>query len=362
MRPVRTGRFSAAWQRLRDYVAIESKRSDLWVLWGLSTMAVSIVTVGVVFPGLVASVAMLLPIFLSSMWLSPRRIPWFVISCLAGACVLLAMQETVGPRTVLRILVTFGIALIILNSSLRRSRLGVSSPRSESVFVDLRDRITSHGRIPELGPDWSVESVWRSAEGTAFAGDFVVASVHEDVCDIVVVDVSGKGVDAGSRALLLSGALGGVLSAVTPDCFLREANTYLMRQNWAEGFATAIHLNIDLATGLFQIRKAGHPPAIWLRSGSGGWQTLESDGPILGLLHDVEYEAIEGKLERGDALMLYTDGMVETSRRDIDSGIDWLAGRGVRLFQTGFEGGAQQVIDGVGIKDDDRALVIVHRK
>lgn len=351
------------WRRLWDQLRVEARRSDTVALVSMSVLAAVLVVAGVIFPGLVPQMAMLLPMFLGSMWLSPRRLPWFVIGCLVGACVLLAVEDAITARTAVRVVVTFGIGLIILISALRRSRLGVSGNRSESMFVDLRDRITSQGRIPDLGPQWLVESVWRSAGGTAFAGDFVVASTDREgkFFDLVIVDVSGKGVDAGSRALLLSGAFGGVLSAVPPERFLPEANRYLLRQNWDEGFATALHLHLDRVSGDFQLRKAGHPPAIWLRQGSGTSKTLESVGPVLGLMEDAAFEVVAGTLEHGDALMLYTDGMVETVNRDIGSGIDWLAGHGVRLFQDGFVHGAQTVIDKLQVSDDDRALVIVHR-
>ncbi|RYE80828.1 MAG: serine/threonine-protein phosphatase [Myxococcales bacterium] len=361
MSALKVSRSLTGWRRWRDKLVNEARRSDRIALGGLAAFATVLLVAGLVWPGTVPQVAMLLPIFLASMWVGPRSVPWFVIACLAGSCLLLAAQEEVTGRTVVRVIVTFALSAIIMVSALQRSRLGVSAPRSESMFVDLRDRITSHGTIPELGSGWGIESVWRSAEGTAFAGDFVVAASDPDTCDIVVVDVSGKGIDAGTRALLLSGAFGGILSAVRHEDFLAEANRYLLRQDWVEGFATAIHLHLNRHTGDFELRKAGHPPAVWLRAGSGGWRTMDSDGPILGLLDDGHHEALTGTLAHGDALMLYTDGVVETVGRDIGSGIDWLAGQGIRLFQTGFEGGARRVIDSLQNTDDDRALVIVHR-
>ena len=65
---------------------------------------------------------------------------------------------------------------------------------------------------------------------------------------------------------------------------------------------------------------------------------------------------------RGDALLLYTDGMVETPTRDISLGIDKLQGQGERLFRNGFDQAAGRLIDGVGSHQDDRALVLLHRR
>ena len=146
--------------------------------------------------------------------------------------------------------------------SRRRSRLGVAGALGESMLVDLRDRILGQGGIPELPEGWYAESALRSAGGTPFAGDFVVAALprRSDRLEVVVVDVSGKGEQAGTRALLLSGAFGGLLGALPPADFLPAANDYLLRQDWEEGFATAIHLSLDLGTGDFEVRTAGHPP------------------------------------------------------------------------------------------------------
>jgi serine phosphatase RsbU (regulator of sigma subunit) len=259
--------------------------------------------------------------------------------------------------------VTFAIAGLIMLTSFRRSRLGVSGPMSESMFVDLRDRISKQGNLPQLPHEWLVESVVKSAGGTSFAGDFLVARRSADEkFELVVVDVSGKGVEAGSRSLFLSGAFNGIVSALPGERFLPAANDYLMGQGWGEGFATAIHLHLDLRTGAFELRKAGHPPAVWLHAGSGRWSVLNSDGPALGLLEDAEFECVAGQLSPGDGLLLFTDGLVETADRDISLGMDKLAGLGERLVQRGFDGGAKQLIDAMEQTNDDRALVVVHRR
>ena len=104
----------------------------------------------------------------------------------------------------------------MLLSSFRRSRLGVAGIQGEQMFVDLRDRILRQGGIPALPDEWYAAAELRSAGGTPFAGDFVVASRTGNRLEVAVVDVSGKGQGAGTRALLLSGAIGGLLSALPP--------------------------------------------------------------------------------------------------------------------------------------------------
>ena len=107
------------------------------------------------------------------------------------------------------------------------------------------------------------------------------------------------------------GAFGGLLGALPPGDFLTAANDYLLRQDWDEGFATAIHLSLDIETGAFEVRAAGHPPAAQRDAGSGRWTVHEPEGPVLGLIEDAEFTVVSGVLRPGDALMLYTDGMVE---------------------------------------------------
>ncbi|MGN6783279.1 MAG: PP2C family protein-serine/threonine phosphatase [Marmoricola sp.] len=341
--------------------------SDRLAMLVMVVLAVVVMVWGAVQPDVLPYTVMVLPMFIGSLWLGPRTLPWYVVICLIGVTVMVASQPTVNSRSVARILVTFAMGLLILLTSFRRGRLGVSGPRSESMFVDLRDRIARQGGLPTLPAGWHAEAAVRTAGGTAFAGDFVVsghASGDTEVGEafgVALVDVSGKGVEAGTRSLLLSGAFGGLLVALRPEDFLPAANEYLFRQQWEEGFATAIHLHLDLRTGGFALRKAGHPPALWLQAGSGRWRTLESEGPVLGLVPEAEFELVEGVLRAGDALVLYTDGLVERTRRDIGSGIDRLAGQVALLPRDGFTGGAERILDRLATGADDCAVLIVHR-
>jgi hypothetical protein len=294
--------------------------------------------------------------------LGPRQLPWFVVFVLLVLALMVPTQADITIRTAVAVMVMFGLGLLVLLSSFRRSRLGVAGLQGESMFVDLRDRILRQGGIPKLPDDWYVAAELRSAGGTPFAGDFVVASRVGDRLEVAVVDVSGKGQAAGTRALLLSGAIGGLLSALPPSEFLAEANTFLLRQEWEEGFATAIHLSLNLTTGHYDVRSAGHPPAAVRHAGSGRWRVINSEGPILGLIDHATYAAESGQMLPGDALLLYTDGMVETRTRDISLGIDKMLGQAEHLLRGEFEGGAARLINALGARNDDRALLLVHRR
>jgi serine phosphatase RsbU (regulator of sigma subunit) len=206
--------------------------------------------------------------------------------------------------------------------------------------------------------------VLRPAGGAPFAGDFVVSSCADGGrrLDIALVDVSGKGVEAGARALLLSGALGGLLDAMEPTDFLPAANRYLIGQDWDEGFATAVHLSLDLDNGAYLIESAGHPPTAHFDAGSGRWSLLDTAGPALGLIPKATYDADRGFLRPGDALLLYTDGLVEVPGRDLTVGIDKLLGAAEHLVARGFRGGAALLVEQVASDgSDDRGLVLIWR-
>jgi hypothetical protein len=83
---------------------------------------------------------------------------------------------------------------------------------------------------------------------------------------------------------------------------------------------------------------------------------------VLGLIPDATFEVVRGRLLPDDALVMYTDGLVETVDRDIGSGIDKLAGRGQLLFPSGYKRAARILIDQLSSSNDDGALVLVHRR
>ncbi|MCW2791310.1 MAG: Stage sporulation family protein [Nocardioides sp.] len=328
-------------------------------------LAVAVITGSIMgWPNIIPITALMVPLLLGSLLLGPRQLPWFVVLVLLMLMLGLTRQEEITTRTVIAVAILFLLCFIILLTSFRRSRLGVAGVLGESMLVDLRDRILGQGVIPQLPADWYAESALRSAGGTPFAGDFIVTSgsAASTRLEVAVVDVSGKGEQAGTRALQLSGAFGGLLTALPAADFLRASNHYLLRQDWEEGFATAVHLSLDLVTGEFEIRTAGHPPAVQLSSGSGRWTILETEGPILGLIPDAPFPCVRGVLRSGDALLLYTDGMVETPTRDIGLGIDRMLGQAERLLRGEFDGGAARLVDALGSRNDDRALLVVHRR
>jgi len=282
-----------------------------------------------------------------------------VLACLAGYLSFHGLDD-VRPGG----LVVVAGAAVLAYDAASRERTGMTARSGDSVLVELRGRLQQQGRMPTLPRGWQAEAVVRPAGGGPFAGDFVVSALTGEGrrLELALVDVSGKGLGAGTRALLLSGAMGGLLGTQVPEDFLPAANAYLVRQDWDEGFATAVHLVVDLHTGEYAITSAGHPPVAHFDAGTGRWSLAEAAGVVLGLLPDVSYGAERGRLDPGDALLLYTDGLVEIPGRDLSVGIDKLLGEAERLVPRGFTGGADTLVTRVaGASPDDRGLVLLWR-
>jgi hypothetical protein len=270
-----------------------------------------------------------------------------------------AAQRQLGVGDLVVGLVAVG--LVLWQSSRQRSGLPVGL--SEAILAELRDRLQQQGRVPSLPSGWSSQSAMIAAAGTGYAGDFLVADLREGhVLEMVLVDVCGKGTAVGPQALQFAGALGGLIGALPPDELLTAANAFLLRQASDEAFSTAVHLLVDLDSGCYRITSAGHPPALRWSGSDQEWTVDNARGMALGVVDAPGFEASTGVLGPGDALMFYTDGVIERRRADLDAGIEWLrrvAGQDVR--RRGFGGAARRVLARVDHGDDDRAVLILAR-
>jgi serine phosphatase RsbU (regulator of sigma subunit) len=75
-------------------------------------------------------------------------------------------------------------------------------------------------------------------------------------------------------------------------------------------FLTVFCVRFDPATGVLEYANGGHNPPL-LRRASGDAFELDADGAAVGILREVEFERGRLHLGRGDALLLYTDGVTE---------------------------------------------------
>ena len=129
---------------------------------------------------------------------------------------------------------------------------------------------------------------------------------------LVVADVADKGVPAAlfmalSRTTIRNVAIGDR----TPAAALEKANEMILNDSQTDLFLTAFYAALDLDSGRLVYSNAGHNPPLWYRAKSDEIDLLFTGGIALGVLPDILLENVEIKLEAGDALIFYTDGVTE---------------------------------------------------
>ncbi|MFE9623934.1 SpoIIE family protein phosphatase [Streptomyces sp. NPDC006527] len=166
---------------------------------------------------------------------------------------------------------------------------------------------------------------------------------------LVIGDVQGHDV----RAAGLMGQLRIALRAYAaeghrPDAVLSRASRFfygLTHTDKADAsadprFATCLYVEVDPVTGVLETARAGHlDPAIRMADGT-VMVRATAGGLPLGLDPDSDYPTTRLILEPGEALMLCTDGLLETGGHDIDTG--W---RRIRTILEAHEGDLEELAD-----------------
>ena len=175
-------------------------------------------------------------------------------------------------------------------------------------------RTVQESFLPQQAPD--VQSYRFSAHYTPaleVGGDFYdFIYLDQNRTGIVIGDVSGKGVPAA----LYMAKLGSDMRTLAftekmPAEALMKLNDLLAGRSRRGMFATLLYIELDAATGIMTLSNAGHLPPI-IKKADGSLVKLETAGGApLGMLPGMKLFQEEAKLERGDTVVLYTDGIVE---------------------------------------------------
>ncbi|MGZ4453126.1 MAG: PP2C family protein-serine/threonine phosphatase [Nocardioides sp.] len=238
----------------------------------------------------------------------------------------------------------------------------VADERSEAFLAALRERLQHQSQVPPLPPGWHVESSMIPSDGFEYGGDFFVADVTDDALQMVLVDACGHGPAAMPDAVQFAGALGALVDALPVEQVMTALNDYVLHRCRVDSFVTAVHVNLRLADGSYCIRSAGHPPVLRWCAGRREWVVDGARGAALGLTDHPAMEDTHGVLEPGDALMFYTDGVVEARGADIDDGIDALRVIARDVVAPGFRGAPARILADVPRGEDDRAVLILRRE
>ncbi|MEJ2744111.1 MAG: PP2C family protein-serine/threonine phosphatase [bacterium] len=149
-------------------------------------------------------------------------------------------------------------------------------------------------------------------------GDFFdVVDMGNGRIGAVIGDVSGKGVPA---ALYMVKALSEFRfrspGALSIEKMLNALNESLLDHSTSGMFVTLLYLVVDTAARTLCYGNAGHLPLMRKAGGSGGIESLDvGEGIPLGIIRGARYAAHTVVLEKGDLLLLYTDGIIEARNR-----------------------------------------------
>ncbi|MEU0009259.1 PP2C family protein-serine/threonine phosphatase [Streptomyces sp. NPDC006314] len=187
-------------------------------------------------------------------------------------------------------------------------------------------------------------------------------NLDEDHIGLSIGDVAGHGLPQAAVMAQIIAALRGIVlrCGTRPEAVLSELNEYLHLYHRGQ-MATAAYLLYHRPTRTLTYVKAGHPPPLVVHP-DGSSRYL--DGPIsppVGPVPRARYRQGETTLADGDAVLLYTDGLIERRRERLDTGMD-------RLTRTARRGAGLNVHDLCELflnhqpdadYPDDRALLLV---
>jgi serine phosphatase RsbU (regulator of sigma subunit) len=173
---------------------------------------------------------------------------------------------------------------------------------------------------------WEVAALWRSARRVG--GDFYdIILFDERRVGFVIADVSDKGVPAAlymalSKTIIRASAL----ERRSPAEALRRANDLLVADSSSGMFVTVFYGVLDVRDGVLTYANAGHNPPLLARVGGQAPERLSADGMILGVMEGVALEEKQTRMNAGDVLLMYTDGLTDAiNEREEEFGAERLA-------------------------------------
>jgi serine phosphatase RsbU (regulator of sigma subunit) len=219
-------------------------------------------------------------------------------------------------------------------------------------------------RFPEV-PGYRL--VAQATPSRQVAGDTYDVLREDDGLVVTITDVSGKGVGAGMIASGIHAAVRLLTGNHSSLASLAErVNSYLVGATADNRFATFAIARLS-ADGLLTVVNAGHCPVL-IRRTDGRVDEIISRGLPLGILDSATYEEEETRLEAGDLLLLYTDGLTEAeSPEEEEFGVERVAEVVANLEHPSAEAASSALLAAVDSHAcgqplaDDATLLVVER-
>jgi sigma-B regulation protein RsbU (phosphoserine phosphatase) len=145
--------------------------------------------------------------------------------------------------------------------------------------------------------------------------DYLQASDDKDRLGVVIGDAASKGLSAAAQALYVSGALRmGIEYQTKMGAFIGKINTLVSRTFTAEHFVSLVYAELtNSANGLVSYVNAGHNNPILLRANPDEVEMLPASGQLLGPFPNEKYATEFAIMNKGDILLLHTDGITDAS-------------------------------------------------
>lgn len=185
---------------------------------------------------------------------------------------------------------------------------------------------------------------------------------------ITIADVSGKGTSASLLMASLRASLISLAETQTSIADLvAQLNGFICKSGGSNRYITFFYGQLDCQRHTFRYSNAGHNPPILLRA-NGAEEKLADGGIVLGLFGAASYQESEVQIAPGDCLILYTDGISETTNSaDEEFGVEPL----LALTRANMSCGIQELLDriiaavrsfqGASAQADDMTLVLLRR-
>ncbi len=247
--------------------------------------------------------------------------------------------------------------------AIEKSRMETEMQLARNVQVSLLPR-----QIPSL-PGWKFGAHWQPARQVG--GDYYDFIDHPNGrLGLVIADVTDKGMPA---ALFMASAKN-ILRASILACDsiaegITRANALIEHESNEQMFISLVYACLDPADGVLTYVNAGHNPPLHFHAGQGTFSILNRSGMWLGVDAAATYSDESEKIENGDLIILYTDGVSEAENPGGESfGEEGL--KSVIMMHPGESPkdlcklviGAVQDFTGTSELSDDITLLIVERE